>query len=259
MTNQYDDEQYDDEISSAGVRRFLPNMVMLFAVLGFSILSWYAYNSGTPVKEEDLLVVEAEKTPMKEKPADPGGMQFPNQDKTIFETFSNSPQEDAKVERVLPAPEEPIKQIEKPIDGSETKAFIEEKKAQYSQDDSSGIVSNEEKPIDVKKSEVVAVEEKKIIKTVEAKSVEKPVKPVIKTLSKITNIQLGAYPSDAEARKDWAKIQKKFVILAGKAPIVVKATVNGKDFYRLRVATDNASKICAELSAKGQACIIPKK
>ncbi len=76
-------------------------------------LAWYAYHAGTQsTKDEDLLVVEADKTPMKEKPLDPGGMKFPNQDKTIFETFSNA--QPPKVERVLPAPEEPLPQ-EMPI------------------------------------------------------------------------------------------------------------------------------------------------
>jgi len=77
-------------------------------VAGFVALAWYAYHAGTQsVKDEDLLVVEADKTPMKEKPVDAGGMQFPDQDKTIFETFGNAKQL-PKVERVLPTPEEPV-------------------------------------------------------------------------------------------------------------------------------------------------------
>lgn len=267
MTNQYEEGQFEEEVAETGVKKFLPTIVMVGAISVFSILAWYAYNSGTPVKEEDLLVVEADKTPMKEKPADPGGMKFPNQDKTIFETFSNSPQEDAKVERVLPAPEEPIKQVAP----SETKIFVDEKRIQYADEKksdtaSSIIVSEEktadEKPVEVKKIEAVGVEEKKPLKTAETKTVENPAKsiakPVVKTLPKGAKIQLGAYPSEAEARKDWARIQKKFTPLAGKSPIIAKATVNGKDFYRLRVATGDAAKTCSELSAKGQACLIPK-
>ena len=62
---------------------------MFGVVAGFVALAWYAYHAGTQsVKDEDLIVVEADKTPMKEKPVDPGGMQFPNQDKTIFDTFA---------------------------------------------------------------------------------------------------------------------------------------------------------------------------
>jgi hypothetical protein len=118
----------DDE-RPMGVARWVPTAVVAGVLVGFVSLAWYAYHAGMQsMKEEDLLVVEADKTPMKEKPADPGGMQFPNQDKTIFETFANN-QQPAKVERVLPTPEEPL-----PKDGAkipedmETTTWVNDKK-----------------------------------------------------------------------------------------------------------------------------------
>ena len=107
------------------VERWLPGVVVVSALTGFSVLAWYAYTTSTQSSnEEDLIVVEADKTPMKEKPLDPGGMKFPNQDKTVFETFSNGTQQQPKVERVLPAPEEPLP---KNIDTSGTKTWVNEK------------------------------------------------------------------------------------------------------------------------------------
>jgi SPOR domain len=75
------------------------------------------------VKDEDLVVVEADKTPVKDRPQDPGGMKFPNQDKTVFETFAGNAQNPPKVERVMPPPEEPMP---KHIDLSETKTWVNE-------------------------------------------------------------------------------------------------------------------------------------
>lgn len=110
---------------NSGFSRIIPAFVVFGTVAGFMALAWYAYQTGSQsLKEDDLLVVEADKTPMKEKPTDPGGMQFPNQDKTIFDTFSGSGQAPAKVERVLPTPEEPIA---KNADNSETKTWINDK------------------------------------------------------------------------------------------------------------------------------------
>lgn len=107
------------------VERMLPAVVVVSALTGFSVLAWYAYTTSTQsAQEEDLLIVEAEKTPLKEKPLDPGGMKFPNQDKTIFETFANGSQQTPKVERVLPTPEEPLP---KNIDTSETQTWINER------------------------------------------------------------------------------------------------------------------------------------
>lgn len=109
MKNETDVNDLIIVANDSGFTRWAPLVVVLGVVGGFVMLSWYAYHAGIQsVKEEDLVVIEADKTPMKEKPTDPGGMQFPNQDKTVFETISNNSQAPAKVERVLPVPEEPM-------------------------------------------------------------------------------------------------------------------------------------------------------
>jgi len=106
----------------SSIARWVPAVVVMSAIIGFVALAWYAYHAGTQsLNEDEVLVVEADKTPMKEKPADPGGMQFPNQDKTIFETFSANGQAPAKVERVLPSPEEPMP---KQADTSDTTTWV---------------------------------------------------------------------------------------------------------------------------------------
>ncbi len=257
MTSENDDD-------SRGMSKWFPTILLLVAVAGFVSLAWYSYQVGKEsVKEEDLLVVEAEDTPVKEKPLDPGGMKFPNQDKTIFETFSNN-QQPAKVERVLPAPEEPI------VTNTETEKTIEKNKT--SQIENKAI---SEETIDVQKIEASGIDDKK---TAEIKTAEKPVeqkelketktekkiepaKDKIQAKSSGQKIQLGAYGSDKEARDVWVKIQKKFPELSVKSPIIVRADIVGKGtFYRLRVGgfsgKDSAKSLCKTLSSKGQACIL---
>lgn len=115
-----------DEEPTTGLSRWIPTIIVFCVVAGFFSLSWYAYHAGMQsVKEEDLLVVEADKTPMKEKPTDPGGMQFPNQEKTIFETFGGNKVAAQKVERILPTPEEPMP---KNMDTSETTTWVKDAK-----------------------------------------------------------------------------------------------------------------------------------
>jgi hypothetical protein len=100
-------------------------VVVMAVVGGFVMLSWYAYHAGIrSVKEEDLLVIEADKAPLKEKPADPGGMHFPNQDKTVYNTFADTSRQTAKVERVLPVPEEPMSK-ERQKEAAEARAETE--------------------------------------------------------------------------------------------------------------------------------------
>ena len=117
-----------------------------------------------------------------------------------------------------------------------------------------------EAPVEVKKVEVKAVETPKT----EAKPEPKPeAKTAEKAAAKPAEgkgkIQLGAYKSEAEAKAEWAKIQKKFSQLSGHAPIIVKADLGEKGtFYRLRAGGfADAKATCAALTAKGQACILP--
>lgn len=246
------EEPEDDQQSGAlsKMPKWLPSVILLGSVFGFILLAYYSYqNGGKPVKEEDLLVVEADKTPMKEKPTDAGGMQFPNQDKTIYETFSSGAAPLAKVERVLPAPEEPMTGDEDGSAAPSVGAAAPEKPTEVA-----------EVPV-AEKAVSVAKEESKPVPVI---AVPKPVaveKPVVSS-KKGVSIQLGAYPSDSEAKKDWTRIKAKFSGLSSKSPQIVKATVGGKEFYRLRVGgfpDEKAAKsLCATLSAQKQGCILPK-
>ncbi len=117
--------QADETVVMSGIVRWLPKIIAIGVVGGFFTLAWYAYHTGSQsYKEDELMVVEADKTPMKEKPLDPGGMKFPNQDKTVYDTFSGNSQAAAKVERVLPPPEEPLP---KQGEDSETTTWINDK------------------------------------------------------------------------------------------------------------------------------------
>lgn len=83
-------------------------VVLSVAVIGFGALAYYAYQSGTQsVGDGQMLVVNADPSPIKEAPADAGGEQFPNKDKTIYDTLSPY-RTDEHVEKLLPEPEEPV-------------------------------------------------------------------------------------------------------------------------------------------------------
>lgn len=268
-----------------GIYRWLPVAVVTTAVVGFVTLAWYAYHSGTQsLKEEDLLVVEADKTPMKEKPLDPGGMKFPNQDKTVFETFAGSSAVPPKVERILPPPEEPMS---KNIDTSGTKTWVNDaagRKAPFNP-------PKEEALVDTKKAEktppAVAVQpslEKatdiKTYKAGDAPSADKVAEVAAAAVQAVNNapaaddtkrlepsaagsnakIQLGAYQSEKEAQEAWVKMQKKFSELSGKSPLVIKADLGAKGiYYRLRTGgfagAEEVKSVCAKLAKQNQACI----
>lgn len=303
MTNNIHDPLFDDEPRGM-VARLLPPLVLICAFGGFVALAIYAYKAGSQsVNEGELMVIEADKTPMKEKPEDPGGMQFPNQDKTIFNTIASGSQPPA-VERVLPAPEEPISKDAAPANWANDKlataapAVPVGAEQVFGDDDAAPVATKSAEPnvaetgpkvVNVQEelgkqavAEVAPVAPETPAKAVElapktlekmaekagAIPAEKPAakvieKPVAKTVEKPKAaaakqlVQLGAYKSEAEAKADFAKIQKKNAALAGKSPTINRADLGDKGvFFRLRVATDDAKKLCASLA--GQACMAVK-
>lgn len=83
-------------------------LVLVVAIGGFAALAYYAYQSGTQsMQDGDVLVVQADDTPIKQQPEDPEGEQFANQDKTIYEVIGPNGQENS-VEKLLPEPERPV-------------------------------------------------------------------------------------------------------------------------------------------------------
>ena len=279
-----------DDGAVSGLARWAPIVVVLSVVIGFATLSWYAYHAGMQsVKDDDLLVVEADKTPLKEKPLDPGGMKFPNQDKTIFDTFAGNQQQPGKVERVLPKPEEPIskdstdsgtdtwvndklqKHDQEPaaIDGKEKMIGAEASiakskdyaqiKEQYAVDhpsNTAGVVADQDQSETyvAHKDPEKTVEAPKSPAVVAVKPVEKvpeEKKPVPKAVSTgAAAIQLGAYRSEKEAMEAWTKMHIKFSELSDKSPLVVKADLGSKGiYYRLRVGSLAASDAKATCKA----------
>jgi cell division protein FtsN len=274
MRNEEEDVEFEN---ASGIMKWIPTIMLVSVITGFIMLAYYAYHSGKEsVKEEELLVIEADKTPIKEKPEDPGGMKFPNQDKTIFETFSNSPTP-PKVERVLPSPEEPITQAETKETPSENAESTKAEEVTGTTNVESNTAVNEEKsessPVEVEKVEAVGIDDKKPEmkkpaeeKTGDTKASAKPkavepkaaAKPPVKTGS--AKIQLGAFTTEKEANETWQKIQKKFPSLSGKTPAILRADVKGKTFYRLRLGgfadKTSAAEMCKNLTAKGQSCML---
>src|ERR1700722_19223590 len=110
MTEKEDDIDYnDDDSESSGFFRWLQAIVVLFAFGGFFGLAWYAYKSGDSMDDKDIELVKVEKTPVKEAPENPGGMQIPNQDKSVYSLIDNNGKADKPVvERIMPATEEPV-------------------------------------------------------------------------------------------------------------------------------------------------------
>ncbi len=255
---EFDDEpedEYEEEYESSG-SKIVPATVLLIALAGFVSLGWYAYQAGsTSVQDEDILVVEADNTPTKEAPLDPGGMQFPHQDKSVFETISSAPGAvDKPAEKLMPESEQPVAIENAAPAAAETPsapATAETVQMQPAPAPAPVAAAPVETPQEVPSVSVSAIPGEKV--EVPAPKVVKKAaaaKPVAKAKAGSGVVQLGAFKSEAEAQAAWKKLSKH-PTLSGKGHSVLKADLGDKGvFYRLRASGVDAKSTCAALAGK---------
>ena len=75
----------------------------LAGIVGWFVLSpRYAVNN-----PEEIPVIRRPQTAIKVQPSEPGGMEILNQDKSVYDIVEKKPEDDTKVENLLPPPEQP--------------------------------------------------------------------------------------------------------------------------------------------------------
>lgn len=273
--SQFDnyDDAYEEEYENKRFR-WMSGLVLVLAIAGFFALAWYAYYTGTQSVEEtnkDMTVIEADNSPIKEAPEDPGGQEFPNQDKTVYDAISSDKPKDDTAESILPPAEEPV--VKEEVKTETPKESAPEMKAEAPAIPPAPVAPVPAKPIEIDKKELekvhkameeakevlkaapapvapvpppampkpIEVSEPKLVTVGEPPAIKKPVeaKPAapkaIEAKPAATGsgkIQLGAYPSAEEAEKDWKRISaKQSAVLGGKAHNVVEADLGDKGIF----------------------------
>ena len=106
-------EDYGTEFRSLSSQRsgggaFGKAILVVVALAAFAALGWFGYGflaPGVPTGEPPL--IKADANPIKRRPADPGGIDPPHQDKTVYDQVSPG-QSGEVVEKLLPPPETPV-------------------------------------------------------------------------------------------------------------------------------------------------------
>lgn len=313
ILEEMDEGMEDADIQEPKVGKLFYMTLVLTVVGGFFALAYYAYQFGSkPVDTSQLQVVKADATPYKEKPEDPGGMEVPNMDKTVYDSISGNQKDNLpKVERILPSPEEPINPngvvyksvIDEGVDAA-PKTVTNSHEALLA---NKGMENKEIMPVVVKpkaadKTEIVAKTEAEPEVKQEAEKASEPVeesevtaeapttvtqkdkssaklKPIseadLKTVPEATpakaptpakavsaryKVQLGAYRSEADAAKEWNRLNRKFPDeLKDLQYFVERKDLGAKGiFYRLQAGPfdDSAAArlTCSKLVASNQGC-----
>ena len=87
-------------------RRTFAIVGSIFAIFLFGGILWYLYYQKNLGADGEVPLIAADHEPVKTRPADPGGMEVPYQDRLIFDRVSG--QETELQEKIQPTPEQPL-------------------------------------------------------------------------------------------------------------------------------------------------------
>ncbi len=258
---------YDVRDEDGGGKGMVLLMVAAVLVVAFGVVVWSMFKSG--VRDRDMPpYITASDTPFKVAPDDPGGLEAPDQDKTVYDTVSG--EESPAVKSFAAGPEEPValdKDAPKAAPSAPVKTAALKpaapKKELAKSDPLKGAEPAPMKKAE-KKAEPSAPVEKKAESPAEA-SKPKP-KPEPKPATATTGgyvVQLAATRSAADADATWTRLQGKYPALKSHSKSIERADLGDKGiYYRVRAAgfADKAAAqaLCADLKAAGQGCLVRK-
>ena len=98
----------DQEIGTAPssgrqMHKAIPVAIAFLTLFSFGGMTWFAYNQGILEGSEEAAPYLKPSGPLKIAPSSPGGVEVPHRDKFVY----NRREDDQKVERLLPPPEQP--------------------------------------------------------------------------------------------------------------------------------------------------------
>ena len=240
-------------------------------------------------------VIKADERPIKIRPDDRGGMQVPNQDKLVYERLDQG-EGDAKVERLLPPPEQP----QVPVKGGAMPDALATSSAPEVMRPGQPVAPPRQPPSEVPRPLAAAAPQepaaiappppasngyvptqartaaapvtapppspKPVAAPVAAPAPPPAVVPAAKAppASGDWLIQLGALRSAPDAEKEWNRIQRAQHDLLGtlKSDVVRVELGEKGTFWRLRagpLSEQAARQMCADLKSRNQGCIIARK
>jgi hypothetical protein len=252
--------------------------IIASGVLAAGITYYFGFKK--PAAPTEPVVVQADAAPVKERPEQPGGIDIPFQDVTIYEKISkNGAEPTRKIERFLPEENSPIesKTVVEPVptaaptekvERAEAAPPVVEKKPEAKPVvETAPTVLKKPETKEAKKSEAAKEAPKK---TEAAKPQEKTIESIIAEQAQQPaaakggfRIQLGAFPEEQIAKTELARLQRKYnSALGGVKLVLLRADLGSRGvFFRIQspgLSEKQAEKICADIKAAKGGCLIAR-
>lgn len=218
--------------------------ILTAAIVGGAVaalgIAYLVYQSQTAERGGPPPTVKADQGPFKVRPDEPGGLEVPNQDNTVYDRMGAA--QPSEPEQLLPPPERPKDAPPVSADaastatGAQTAPSPAPRTAPATGGASGGAMGQAEKPA----------------------ALAPPPSPAAGSFL----IQLGAFNSGERAEAGWRTVRDKHSsLLGGLASDIQLADLGAKGiFHRLRAGPFSsraaADAVCAELKAKKQDCMV---
>ncbi len=264
------------------MRRIGRTLIILVLLAGAGAGAWARWGDQLRLAPADEIpVVRADAAPVKVKPDRPGGLDFPNRDKLVYDRLESLPPP-PRAENLLPRPEVPL-----PPPSASPGAPADRPAAAAPKETAEANTPEPPKPIAA--GNVPKTGRPRPVEVAEAKKpAPPPAPPAIRTGPKVAaampakpvalapnsaapaagragngyRVQLAAVRSDRDARREWTRLRTRHSGLLGPLrPSVVRADLGDKGiYYRLRAGPlENkaaARTLCGELSKIRVGCLV---
>jgi cell division septation protein DedD len=247
----YDATDEEDE----GRRRPFVILAVLVLLVVFAGVVFFAYKQGLRQGAQgNPPIIRSDSSPIKVAPVDPGGMQIPHRDRSIYDRISGTDDSASQdTEHLLPRAEEPLSmetQGQSPVAPS-------------------GVPEAAQNSVTVPAAPSSEVEEPSQTKAPAAVPSRPAPAATVPSTAPATSagggyvVQLAAFRDEASAREAFDKLRAKYSVLAKLSADIQRVDLGVKGiYYRLRAGylpKSGAEDLCASLAAKSQPCLVRAK
>jgi|HubBroStandDraft_1064217.scaffolds.fasta_scaffold02551_7 cell division septation protein DedD len=257
-----------DEPPAGGFGRAFRLLMYALVAIGCAAALWYAYSRSRESGGGPVPLIRADQGATKVKPDQPGGVSVPDQDKLVY----NPSQPGAKVERLLPPPEQPLAKPLAPPPSADVSAPLPVQaigptaapKAAPPTPAAAALPPATSSGMLTATSSVPLPPAAPPLAPVPAAASPPTAKPGQSAASGGFRIQLAATRDEATASSEWERLKSAHADLLGAlSPSLIKVDLGDKGvFYRVQAGPvadrDKAERLCGALKQFAIACLIVK-
>ena len=243
--------------------RWLAAAIAVAALTGFSAVAWYATSKGQNDSGAVVPVIAAQNDPVKERPAEPGGLDIPNRNLQVFNRITPDAQPQ-KVERLLPPAEAPVARPAKEAAPPAGPLVPDAPAVQPRSAMPATEIAKAAEPVAPVMSEAKEPAKKAAVASAPPAPAPKAAPQVAAAAAGGWRIQLGSVHDRARADASAQRLQKAHSDLIGKlSSQIARADLGPKGvYYRIQMGplADRAAAndMCRKLAARKVGCIVVK-